>query len=137
MISDYTLALRDVHVRVGHHARQLAETGLGFPAELPLRLARIAEKEIHRFVARGGKIIGSLVGKKGDILCTVESVKSTNDLSTPLTGVVQEVNTAVTAQPEIVNKDPYGEGWLLTLRTEQPGEAGALLDWEAYRALIS
>jgi glycine cleavage system H protein len=75
--------------------------------------------------------------EKGDIVCTVESVKSTNDLSSPLTGVILEVNSGVKDHPEVVNKDPYGEGWLLTLRIEHPEEAGALLDWAAYQALIS
>jgi glycine cleavage system H protein len=75
--------------------------------------------------------------EKGDIVCTVESVKSTNDLSSPLTGVVLGVNSGVSDHPEVVNKDPYGEGWLLTFRVERPEEADALLDWAAYQALIA
>ena len=75
--------------------------------------------------------------EKGDILCTVESVKSTNDLSSPFTGEVVEVNGKVKDAPETLNKDPYGEGWLLALRVEQPAQAEALLDWAAYQALIS
>jgi len=65
----------------------------------------------------------------------VESVKAVSELISPLSGEVLEVNQAVVDGPEIVNQDPYGTGWLIRVRLSDPGEADALLDAAAYRAL--
>ena len=65
----------------------------------------------------------------------VESVKAVSDLYAPLAGEVVETNAALTSKPELVNSDPYGEGWMLRLRLEEPGSAESLKDAEAYRAL--
>jgi glycine cleavage system H protein len=67
---------------------------------------------------------------------TIESVKATMDLITPVSGEVTEVNEDLNAAPEKVNQDPYGEGWLVRLAPEDPGELGALLDSEGYRAVL-
>jgi glycine cleavage system H protein len=67
----------------------------------------------------------------------VESVKAVSELITPLSGEVLEVNGAVVDAPETVNEDPYGEGWLVRIRMSDPAEADALLDADAYRALIA
>lgn len=80
------------------------------------------------------------VGKKfakGDIFCTIESVKSTNDLSCPLAGEVLKVNTALQDKPETINLDPFGEGWLFTLKLADPADTTALLDHSAYRKRIA
>ena len=66
----------------------------------------------------------------------VESVKAVSDLITPLSGEVIEINQKVVDAPEIVNEDPYGEGWLVRIRLSDPAEAEALLDAAAYRQLL-
>jgi glycine cleavage system H protein len=65
----------------------------------------------------------------------VESVKAVSDLYAPLAGEVVEANEALSAKPELVNSDPYGAGWMLRLRLEDPGEAEQLHDAAAYRSL--
>jgi glycine cleavage system H protein len=67
----------------------------------------------------------------------VESVKAVSDLFAPLTGDVATTNGALTGSPELVNSDPYGEGWMLRLKLTAPGELDDLLDASAYDALIA
>jgi glycine cleavage system H protein len=67
----------------------------------------------------------------------VESVKAVSDVIAPLSGEVIEVNQAVVDAPETVNEDPYGQGWLIRIRLTDPGEAGSLLDADAYREVIA
>jgi glycine cleavage system H protein len=66
----------------------------------------------------------------------VESVKAVSDLISPLSGEVVEVNAAVVEEPEKVNEDPYGEGWLVKITLSEPAELDDLLDAEAYRQLL-
>lgn len=67
----------------------------------------------------------------------VESVKAVSDLFAPLTGVVTSVNPALTVSPELVNGDPYGDGWMLRVRLATPAEVDDLLDATTYSALIA
>jgi glycine cleavage system H protein len=67
----------------------------------------------------------------------VESVKAVSDVVSPLSGEVLEVNEKATEEPEIVNEDPYGEGWLIRVRLTEPAEVESLLDVAAYRALVA
>jgi glycine cleavage system H protein len=67
----------------------------------------------------------------------VESVKAVSDVIAPLSGEVLEVNEKAVEEPEIVNEDPYGEGWLVRIRMSDPDEADELLDADAYRALVA
>ncbi len=66
----------------------------------------------------------------------VESVKAVSDVVSPLSGEVLDVNQKVVDAPEIVNGDPYGEGWLVRIRLSDPSEVDALLDVDGYRALL-
>ena len=66
----------------------------------------------------------------------VESVKAVSDVIAPLTGEVLEVNQAVLDAPETVNEDPYGAGWLLRIRLEDPSEVDALLDADGYKQVL-
>ena len=63
----------------------------------------------------------------------VESVKAVSDLVSPLSGEVSEVNQAVVDEPEKINEDPYGEGWLIKVRLSEPSEVDGLLDVSAYK----
>jgi glycine cleavage system H protein len=67
----------------------------------------------------------------------VESVKAVSDVISPLTGEVLEVNRRVVDEPETVNGDPYGEGWLIRIRLSDASEADDLLDAGAYRAFLA
>ena len=67
----------------------------------------------------------------------VESVKAVSDVIAPLSGEILEVNQAVVDAPELVNADPYGDGWLLRIRLSDPTEVEALLDLDAYKQLVA
>jgi glycine cleavage system H protein len=67
----------------------------------------------------------------------VESVKAVSDLFAPLTGEVVEVNAELPKKPETVNRDPYGQGWMLVIRMANPAEADALLSAAQYEQLIA
>jgi glycine cleavage system H protein len=67
----------------------------------------------------------------------VESVKAVSDVYAPLSGEVTAVNDKVAESPELINEDPYGEGWLAKVKLSDPSEADALLDVAAYRELLS
>ncbi len=67
----------------------------------------------------------------------VESVKAVSDVIAPLSGEILEVNQKAVDEPEIVNDDPYGEGWLVRIRLADPAEVDVLLDVDAYRALVA
>ncbi len=67
----------------------------------------------------------------------MESVKAVSDLIAPLSGEVVEVNSKVVEAPEIVNEDPYGEGWLVRIRLSDAGQVDELLDAEAYRTFLA
>ncbi|MBL8200531.1 MAG: glycine cleavage system protein GcvH [Chromatiales bacterium] len=74
--------------------------------------------------------------KPGDAMAVVESTKAASDVYAPLAGTVAGVNPALTSQPELVNTDPYGAGWLVRLKPADAGPAVALLDASAYAALL-
>jgi glycine cleavage system H protein len=67
----------------------------------------------------------------------VESVKAVSDVIAPLSGEILAVNERAVEEPEVVNEDPYGEGWLVRIRLSDPTEVDALLDVDAYRAIVA
>jgi glycine cleavage system H protein len=67
----------------------------------------------------------------------VESVKAVSDVIAPLSGEILEVNRKVVDEPETVNADPYGDGWLVRIRLSDPSEADALLDVQAYQRVVA
>ena len=71
-----------------------------------------------------------------DIFGTVEAVKTVSDLYLPVSGTITEVNADLEANPESVNSDPYGKGWMVKMEVDNPAEVAALLDVDAYKALI-
>lgn len=72
-----------------------------------------------------------------EVFGTIEVVKTISDLFLPVAGEVLEQNEALEEQPELVNKDPYGEGWLIKIKPAADADFDSLLDAEAYRALIN
>lgn len=79
---------------------------------------------------------GTNVGQE-ESFGTIEAVKTVSELYMPIAGTIEAVNGALEADPELVNKDPYGEGWLVTIRVEDPAQLGALMDAEAYGNIIA
>ena len=72
-----------------------------------------------------------------EVFGTIEVVKTISDLFLPVTGEILEQNEALADQPELVNKDPYGEGWLIKIKPTADADFDSLLDAEAYKALIN
>lgn len=68
---------------------------------------------------------------------TVEAVKAASDLYAPVSGTVVEVNTDLQDRPDLVNKDPYGAGWIIKVKLSDPSELDRLLDAEKYKSMIS
>ncbi len=73
---------------------------------------------------------------KGETFGTVEAVKTVSDLFMPVGGEVAEVNEALADDPELVNKDPYGEGWMIKVSVKDAAELGDLMDADAYKAML-
>lgn len=74
--------------------------------------------------------------KKGKAIGVVESVKAVSDIYAPLSGLVKEVNQAVIESPELLNSDPYGQGWLITIQIAEEGESRSLLNPHDYQKLL-
>ena len=67
---------------------------------------------------------------------TVEAVKTVSDLFLPVSGTITEVNPALETEPELVNTDPYGKGWMIRMKVDNPGDVAKLMDAEAYGKVV-
>ena len=79
------------------------------------------------------------IGKKleaGEVFGTVEAVKTVSDLFLPVSGTITELNSALGNAPELVNNDPYGEGWMVKMTVTNPADVEALMDAAGYEALV-
>ena len=74
--------------------------------------------------------------EKGEVFGTIEAVKTVSDLFMPVKGNVAEVNPALADTPELINSDPYGEGWLIKIKVTNEDEINDLLSADDYKALI-
>ena len=74
--------------------------------------------------------------KKDEAYAEVESVKAVSDVYSPLSGEVTEVNASLSENPETINQDPYGEGWMVKVKLSDPSEADSLMDAAAYKKLL-
>ena len=72
----------------------------------------------------------------GDVFGTVEAVKTVSDLYLPVAGSITEVNPNLNNSPELVNTDPYGQGWMVKMKLANPADADALMDAAAYGELV-
>lgn len=72
----------------------------------------------------------------GSVFGTVEAVKTVSDLFLPVAGTISEVNPNLNAQPELVNTDPYGEGWMIKMKISNPSDLDNLMTAEAYQNLV-
>ena len=71
-----------------------------------------------------------------EVFGTVEAVKTVSDLFLPVTGTISEVNPLLEKQPELVNTDPYGDGWMIKMTVADPSSVDGLMTKEAYEALV-
>jgi glycine cleavage system H protein len=71
-----------------------------------------------------------------EVFGTVEAVKTVSDLFLPVAGTINEVNSLLEKQPELVNSDPYGDGWMIKMTVNSPADVDALMNSEAYAALV-
>ena len=79
------------------------------------------------------------IGKKleeGEVFGTVEAVKTVSDLFLPVSGTITELNPALGNAPDLVNTDPYGQGWMINLQVIDPADVAKLLDAAAYQSLV-
>ena len=74
--------------------------------------------------------------KKEEVFGTIEAVKTVSDMFMPVSGEVLEANPALEESPDVVNKDPYGKGWMIKIKITNPSEVDDLLSAEAYKALL-
>jgi glycine cleavage system H protein len=74
--------------------------------------------------------------KQGESFGTIEAVKAVSDLYAPVSGTITEVNAALNTTPELVNKEPYGAGWMVKITLTNPDEVKGLMDAAGYQALI-
>tara|TARA_B100000989_G_scaffold297356_1_gene282935 strand:+ start:470 stop:844 length:375 start_codon:yes stop_codon:yes gene_type:complete len=75
--------------------------------------------------------------KMGDVFGTIEAVKTVSDLFMPVDGEIVEVNSTLEDQPENVNNDPYGEGWMVKIKLENPSQVSELLDLASYEKITN
>src|ERR1044072_392306 len=94
-----------------------------------------AQGELGDIVYVEIETVGEDLGKE-EVFGTIEAVKPVSDLFLPITGVVLEKNSGIDANPESVNKDPYGEGWLIRVTIANKEELNSLMDAAAYKALL-
>ena len=73
---------------------------------------------------------------QGEVFGSIEAVKTVSDLNMPVTGEVLEINGALDAQPELVNNDSYGEGWIIRIAVKDAAELDSLMDAAAYQASL-
>lgn len=94
-----------------------------------------AQSELGDIVFVDVNTVGKTL-EAGQVFGTVEAVKTVSDLFMPLGGEILERNEALASNAEVVNKDPYGEGWIIKVRPTPPADTSHLLDAAAYRALV-
>jgi glycine cleavage system H protein len=71
------------------------------------------------------------------IFGTVEAVKTVSDLFLPVSGTIREINPILESEPEKVNSDPYGDGWMIKMRVDNPDDVTRLMDAEAYQKVVA
>ncbi len=98
-------------------------------------ISNFAQEELGEIVYVDITSQGESLGQ-GETFGTIEAVKTVSDLFMPVGGTVEEVNPALEDQPELVNQDPYGEGWLIKITVSDAQEIEQLLSADQYKALI-
>jgi glycine cleavage system H protein len=103
--------------------------------EAYIGITEFAQGELGDIVYIDINTVGQEIAKES-VFGTVEAVKTVSDLFMPLTGTILEVNKLLDSQPELVNSDPYGDGWMVKISINDIAEADALLTADAYKGVI-
>ncbi len=103
--------------------------------EAIIGITDFAQRELGDIVYVDINTVGSEV-VEGEVFGTVEAVKTVSDLFMPITGVVAEINPLLDASPELVNSDPYGDGWMVRVTLTAGAESAGLMSAEDYKTLV-
>lgn len=98
-------------------------------------ITEFAQGELGDIVYVEIETVGEIVEKE-EVFGSIEAVKTVSDLFMPIAGKVLEKNNAIDTNPEVVNKDPYNEGWLIKIEMTNPADVNELLDASAYKVLL-
>ena len=103
--------------------------------EAIIGITDFAQRELGDIVYIDINTVGQEVAEN-EVFGTVEAVKTVSDLFMPVTGTVLEINSQLDSAPELVNQDPYGEGWMVKITVKSVVEVGDLLSADQYKAVI-
>jgi len=98
-------------------------------------ITEFAQKELGDIVYVEIETVGKALTAE-TVFGTVEAVKTVSDLYLPVAGTITEVNAALAGAPELVNSDPYGEGWMIKMTVKEPADLDKLMDAAAYAAIV-
>jgi glycine cleavage system H protein len=98
-------------------------------------ISDFAQSELGDIVYVDVPTVGENIAK-GDVFGTIEAVKTVSDVYLPISGEIIEFNEALATNPELINKDPYGEGWIVKIKMSNPAELESLLSAEEYKSAI-
>jgi glycine cleavage system H protein len=98
-------------------------------------ITEFAQRELGDIVYVEVETVGKTLTAEA-VFGTVEAVKTVSDLYLPVSGTINEVNPALANAPELVNSDPYGEGWMVKMTVNNPADVDALMDGAAYGNLV-
>lgn len=106
-----------------------AENGIATVGISDYAQSQLGDVVYFEFAVEAGDTV-----KAGQTLGSVDSAKATAEVNIPVSGSVLEINESITDKSEVLNQDPYGEGWLLKIKLSDPAEVSALMDADAYAA---
>jgi glycine cleavage system H protein len=98
-------------------------------------ITEFAQRELGDIVYVEIETVGKTLMAEA-VFGTVEAVKTVSDLYLPVAGTVNEINPGLAGEPELVNSDPYGEGWMIKMTVNNPADVNELLDAAAYKKLV-
>jgi glycine cleavage system H protein len=118
-----------------HPEHDWARVDSGNPDEATFGITWYAQDSLGEVVFFDPPAVGAQLSKDS-AYTEIESVKAVSDVISPMSGEIVEVNPALADRPEIINDDPYGEGWLVRVKLSDPSEKESLLDAAAYEATL-
>ncbi len=118
-----------------HPEHDWARIDAAQPAEATLGITWYAQDALGEVVFFEAPAVGTML-VQGAPYAEVESVKAVSDVVAPLSGEIVAVNDTLEVSPQLINEDPYGEGWMVRIALSDPGERDALMDANAYSAIL-
>ena len=98
-------------------------------------ITEFAQRELGDIVYVDVPTVGKTLGAE-EVFGTVEAVKTVSDLFLPVAGTINELNAALDGSPDLVNSDPYGDGWMIKMTVNSTADVDALMDAAAYKKLV-